>query len=87
MAERDPDDVVRLMTAANPVEAHVVEQALRDEGIESRVVGDYLGAGIGDVPGLRPEVWVHRDDFETAQSVLEKRRAAPADEDENEPGA
>jgi len=83
MAERDLDDVVRLMTAANPVEAHMVEQALRDEGIESRVVGDYLDAGIGDVPGLRPEIWVHRDDLEAARTALEKRRQ----EGQSEPGA
>ena len=31
MTERDPHEVVRLTTAANPVEAHMIEQALEAE--------------------------------------------------------
>jgi hypothetical protein len=76
MAERDPDDVVRLVTAPNPVQAHIWEQALREAGIASRVVGDYLDAGLGDLPGVRAELWVHRDDVERAQAVLRRGQAA-----------
>jgi hypothetical protein len=64
------DDVVRLATAANPVEAHVWEQALKEAGIQSRVVGDFLDAGVGDIPGVQAEVWVHRDDLARAEEVL-----------------
>jgi hypothetical protein len=71
MAERDPHNIVRLATAANPVEAHVWEQALLAEGIQCQVVGDYLDAGIGDISGLSPEVWVHEDDLAAAQAILE----------------
>ena len=67
--ERD-ENIVRLATASNPFQAHVWEQALKREGIRSKVVGDYLGAGIGDVPGMRAEVWVHRDDLERARQIL-----------------
>jgi hypothetical protein len=64
------DDVVRLITASNPAQAHVVEQALRAEGISCRVVGDYLGASFGNLPGLQPEIWVHQRDRARAEEVL-----------------
>jgi hypothetical protein len=69
--QRDPNDVVRLAEASNPVQAHIWEQALSDEGIECKVVGDYLAAGLGDIPGMLPEIWVHRQDLEKAQAILE----------------
>ena len=72
MAERDPHDVVRLTTTANPMEAHILEQALQAEGIQAKVVGDYLDASFGDLPGLRPEVWVHREDLAAAEEVLRR---------------
>jgi hypothetical protein len=64
------DDIVRLTTANNPAEAHLWCEALQEEGIRCRVVGDYLEAGLGDIPGIRAEVWVHRDDVERAQAIL-----------------
>src|SRR5205807_369065 len=82
-----PDRVVRLTTASNPVEAHLLEQALRDEGIKSHVVGDYLDAGVGDVPGLYPEVWVHEDDLARAQEILRRHQASHAEDAAEEPEA
>jgi hypothetical protein len=38
MHNRESQSLVRLATAPNPVLAHVWEQALRDEGIESKVL-------------------------------------------------
>jgi hypothetical protein len=80
------DDVVRLATAANPVQAHVWEQALTEEGIRCKVVGDYLDAGLGDIPGLSPELWVHRHDLARGQAILRRGQEAategPADEAE-----
>jgi Putative prokaryotic signal transducing protein len=86
MPERDPNDVVRLATAPNPAQAHILEQALADEGIQAKVVGDYLDAGFGDVPGAMAEVWVHRHDLRKAQEILKRSSlggAAPTP-DENE---
>jgi hypothetical protein len=77
--ERDPHDVVRLITAPNPALAHIWEQALRDEGIHCKVVGDFLDAGIGDVPGASAELWVHRDDVERATAVLRRGPATGAE--------
>ena len=81
------DDVVRLVTASNPQEAHVWQQALAEEGIRAEVVGDYLDSGLGDVPGFRPELWVHRDDAARAEAVLREHQKQHApDEDEDEDG-
>lgn len=65
-----PDDIVRLATAANAFQAHLWEQALKAQGISCKVVGDYLEAGIGNITGLKLEVWVHRDDVVRAEAVL-----------------
>jgi hypothetical protein len=73
----DPgDDIVRLVTAPNPAQAHLWEQALRDAGIRCKAVGGYLGGGIGDIPGMQAEVWVHRDDVARAEEVLRPFREA-----------
>jgi hypothetical protein len=87
VAERNPHDVVRLATASTPVEAHLMEQALRAEGIECKVVGDYLDAGFGDVPGVQPEVWVHKADLAAATAVLEQSQSGAAPPEASEPEA
>jgi hypothetical protein len=73
-----PDDIVRLVTVTNQQEATLLKQALDEEGIQSRVVGDYLDAGIGDISNLRPEVWVHRNDLDRAQKILSSHEHPPA---------
>jgi hypothetical protein len=72
MSTQHPEDVVRLATARNPFEAHAWEQALKDEDIYCKVVGDYLDAGIGDISGVLPEIWVRGDDLNRAEKVLER---------------
>lgn len=81
MTERDSQDIVCLVTAANPPQAHIWAQALENQGIEARVVGDYLDAGIGDIPGSRAEVWVHREDVARAETVLKSREHMIEDAD------
>jgi hypothetical protein len=83
MALSDPNDIVRLMRAANPAEAHVLEQALRSAGIQCKVVGDYLDAGLGDIPGVQAEIWVHRDDFPAAERILNSAQGAGTDDTED----
>lgn len=86
MADRDPHDVVCLAKAPNPAIAHIWEQALRDEGIQAKVVGDYLDAGMGDIGSMEAEVWVHREDLNAAKAILEKSETisgeSESDEDE-----
>ena len=36
------------------------------------MVGDYLDAGIGDISGMLPEIWVRGDDLKRAKKVLER---------------
>jgi hypothetical protein len=85
MNSQNPDDVVCLATADNPLQAHIWEQALQAEGIRAKVVGDYLDAGFGDIPGLRAEVWVHRDDLAAAEEVLRRSQTVPGEEAAEEP--
>jgi hypothetical protein len=85
-AKNAGEDIVRLATAANPVQAHIWEQALKEAGIRCKVVGDFLDAGLGDIPGLSAELWVHRDDLARAEEILRQGEqvsdAEPADESE-----
>jgi hypothetical protein len=74
------EEVVRLAVAGNPMQAHIWQQALEAEGIPCRVVGDYLAAGLGDIPGLSAELWVHRGDVARAEEILRQGQAV-ADED------
>ena len=45
-----------------------------------------LHAGVGDIPGVSPEVWVHRNDLARAEEVLRQGQEASAAEpiDESE---
>jgi len=74
MNTEDRADLVRLAGAANPFEAHVWRQALEDEGIRCQVLGDYLDAGIGDVPGMMAEVWVGAADAARAEAILREHQ-------------
>ena len=85
MATPTRDDIVPLTTASTPAQAHLWQQVLDGAGIRSEVVGDYLDAGIGDIPGFRAELWVHRDDMERALEVLrDKVPREPGSEDAGE---
>jgi hypothetical protein len=84
MRDDQGDNVVCLTTAANPALAHIWQQALEDEGIDCKVVGDYLDAGLGDMPGMRAELWVHRNDVDRAQAILESHPAAAHEEKDDE---
>ena len=78
-----PDDqVVSLSTAPNPVLAHIWENALREEGIHCQVVGDFLDAGIGDISGVQPEIWINRQDMTQAQAILGRCPQSAIDSDD-----
>lgn len=87
MSTQHPDDIVRLATARNPFQAHAWEQALRAEGLQCKVVGDYLEAGIGDISGLLPEIWVHRDDLARAEKLLQRLEKTTAKSETKDPEA
>jgi hypothetical protein len=68
------NEMARLAEAANPFQAHIWQQALQEEGIRCQVLGDYLEAGIGDIPGMRAEVWVEAADLARAEAILSQDR-------------
>ena len=76
------DEMVHLANARNPIEAQIWCQALEDEGITCKVVGDLLEAGIGNVGSVGPEVWVHANDFEQARAFLAAHHGVADDETE-----
>ena len=74
MHATDEHEVVRLAEASNPFQAHIWQQALQQEGIRCQVLGDYLDAGIGDIPGVGAEVWVEAADLARAEAILNHHR-------------
>ncbi len=75
-------DVVRLAAAANPFQAHIWQQALEQEGIRCQVLGDYLDAGLGDIPGISAEVWVETADLARAEAILRQHQPGSRQEQE-----
>src|SRR4051812_36846783 len=74
MSDRQGDEIVRLVTASDPQEAHFLRQALEDRGIRCRV--EYLGDFAVVSPGYPPpELWVHQQDAERARAIMEALRA------------
>jgi hypothetical protein len=86
MSADQSGDIVRLTTVPNPAQAHIWEQALRHAGVRCKVVGDYLGAGLGDIPGLRAEIWVHKEDVARGEEVLREMQEGEAGSDDSEEG-
>jgi hypothetical protein len=74
MISEDRHDMVRLAAAANPFQAHIWRQALQGEGIPCQVLGDYLDAGIGNIPGMMAEVWVETADLARAEASLRQHQ-------------
>lgn len=74
MTSQDQHNVVRLAAAANPVQAHIWQQALEQDGIRCQVLGDFLDAGIGDIPGISAELWVEPSDLERAEAILSQHQ-------------
>jgi hypothetical protein len=65
----NPDDVVRVF-AGTLVEVETYQQVLTAAGIESKVVGTELTAGLGTALQGSIELWVHRADAEKAAAAI-----------------
>lgn len=81
MKERPDEEIVRVATAPNPTLAHIWEEALKDEDIGCKVVGDYLDVAYGDIPGMRAEVWVHKEDAVRASEIIQKLEQSAQQDD------
>lgn len=62
--------MLKLYEAADRIEAQILKDSLRDHGIESVILGDYLSGAMGELPAnIYPEVWVLDD-----QEMVKARR-------------
>ena len=67
----NPDDVVKVADG-DMVTMELYKQALADAGIQAKVVGEALAAGMGTaIPGS-VELWVRGPDAEKARAVIEE---------------
>jgi len=65
----DPNDVVRVYTGSLS-QVEYKHDLLEDAGIESRVVGDNLTAGLGTALPDSVELWIHRADAADAEKAM-----------------
>jgi len=74
--------MIRLYSAADPLQAHVLRGALEAVGIPAEVRQDALFSTRGETPvtfDTLPEVWVAESDLELARQVVEELERAPAE--------
>jgi hypothetical protein len=75
--------VIKIYTAANPTEAHLLRGALEAAGIDALVRGEFLFGTRGESPittDTLPSVWlVNDDDLDPARAIVREfdRRAPP----------
>lgn len=73
--------------AENTLDAHLVLSVLLDHGLEARVSGDVLTAGIGELPmGGLVKVWVEDADALRAAELIERWRRGEFGLDDAEDG-
>jgi hypothetical protein len=77
------DDVVRA-ASGSLVQIELYQSGLKDAGIEGRVVGQELDAGLGSALPLSVELWVHRGDAAAAARVIAEMEAERGDADMSE---
>lgn len=68
-------DVVRV-ASGEMVTIEMYQQALTEAGIESKVVGEALGASFGSAIPNSIELWVREEDAEKARSAIELMEAS-----------
>lgn len=62
-------DVVRV-ASGSLVEVELWQAALTEAGVESRVVGDELSAGLGSAIPASIELWVKQEDLVRAEEII-----------------
>jgi hypothetical protein len=70
----------KLYQAKDRIEAQMLSDFLREQGVEATIVGDYLAGAAGELPAnIFPEVWVVDDDLQAAAELLRRWRQGPPD--------
>ena len=65
------DDIVRV-DSGTLVQVEMWQLALKEAGIDSRVVGDQLSSSFGTAIPESVELWVHQADLDRARAVLDR---------------
>jgi hypothetical protein len=63
--------------AANGVEAHMIANLLEQQRLLTRIDGEHLAGGIGDLPAMGlVRVMVNEDDFDRAREIIREWEAS-----------
>jgi hypothetical protein len=81
---RNADDVVTV-AVGTLTQVEVWRDVLRDAGIDGRVVGGHLTAGLGTALPGSAELWVHRADATAAEAAIAGAHPHPRQEPESHP--
>ena len=69
--------MVRIYSAADIAEAHIVRGMLQAEGLDAHVGGHYLQGGIGELAAMDfASVYVDEDDLDRARNIIADYEAA-----------
>lgn len=63
---------VILTTFSNSIEAHMLQDILKNEGIESMVQGEYTNEVMGALRGFGVQVLVFEDNLDSAKAILKE---------------
>ena len=73
--------MIRVYSAKDIMEAHIVSGLLESRGIPAKVSGDYLQGGIGELPAMDLiVVWVNDEDVQAARKIIEEYDRGGGDE-------
>lgn len=61
---------VLLSTLDNNFQANILQDVLRNEGIESFLKNEVLSSVFGNIPGFQIEIYVEEKDYEKAKEIL-----------------
>lgn len=82
--DRNPDDIVRV-ASGSLIQVEVWQDAIKDAGIESRVVGADLSGSFGSVLPGSIELWVHQDDRAAAEAAIQRAEERKGHADQERP--
>jgi chromosome segregation ATPase len=68
------DKTVCLMTCADTVQAHIIQGALANEGIESVLHNENISELFPGVAGLAVQIFVVESDYERALQIIGKNQ-------------
>jgi len=75
----------KVYETSTALEAHMVKNLLENEGIESRIDGEYLQGGVGELQAIGAiRVVVEEEDYLKAREIIDEWESLQPEDDENE---